>query len=179
MNSHAADSKKAIKEGQLEISLGVRGFEAVKQEDESSEALKAAQHAAKALRASSRKVDKPLKSLHLQRRNFGARAKDDADADVAKYAAVAEDLSNICNAIEKFKDDAEAVAVYVDELAKKGVNKEIEQEAAIKEFEESCKYRAQQCDQWRKAGDEHARNAALKVADVQGKLMRDPSEWDV
>ena len=178
MNSHAADSKKAIKEGQLEISLGVRGSEAVKQEDEGSEALKAAMHAAKALRASSRKVDKPLKSLHVQRRHFVARAKDEAEPDVAKYAAVAEDLANICNAIEKYKDDAEAIAVYVDELAKKGVNKEIEQEAAIKEFEEACKHRAQQCDQWRKSGDEHAKNAALKVAEVQGKLLRDPSEWD-
>ena len=113
-------------------------------------------------------------------KQFATRAKAQEDPDVQKFAEASQDLDKVCAALNQYQEDAEAIAVYVGELAKNGPDKQAEdKDQALKDFEMWCGERAKQCDSWRKSGDEHAKNAALKVADVQGKLMRDPSEWDI
>ena len=182
LRSHANDCKKAIASGALEVSLGVRGSDEVKQENESNaarnEALKAAKHAAKALRIVGKKVDKSLKSLTVMLRQFNARAKMTEDPDVQKFQEASEDLQSIVKVLNRHQEEAEEMAIYVDELVKNGPDKEAEdKEQALKTFEKQCEIRAKQCDSWRKAGDVHAKEAGAKVAEMQGKLLRDPSEW--
>ncbi|CAK0906635.1 unnamed protein product [Prorocentrum cordatum] len=142
LESRANDCKQAIQSGWLEFSMGARGGDEVQREGDGAEALEAAKHAAKFLRASRRKVDRPLKSLTVP--------------DVDKYAEAGTDLDKVCDALNLYQED---------------------QEKVINKLKGKCEARAKQRDERRKAGDEHAKNAATKVTEMQGKLMRDPSEW--
>ena len=54
----------------------------------------------------------------------------------------------------------------------------LEKVGSLEKFEEDCANHAQQRDGRRKAGEERLKHAAEKVAELQGKLTRDPSEWD-
>ena len=62
---------------------------------------------------------------------------------------------------------------------KAGIDKDAEdRETAVEKFEDICKQRAKQCDEFRKSADEHIKNATAKVAEMKFKVTADPSEWD-
>ena len=61
---------------------------------------------------------------------------------------------------------------------KAGIDKDAEdRETAVEKFEDICKQRAKQCDEFRKSADEHMKNASAKVAEMKFKVTADPSEW--
>ena len=128
--------------GRLEATLGVRGDTDVKQEEESSEATKAARHACKALRSSLKKVDKPLKSLTAMKRTFAARAQVLDDKDVKQWQEASKHLNSVCEGLETYHTDGEHVACYTEHLLKSGVDNNTEnKEEAVAKFEEACKVR--------------------------------------
>ena len=165
--------------GELAANLGVCGDADVKQEEDGSEANKAARHACKALRSSLKKVDKPLKSLTAMKRTFAARAQVLDDKDVVQWREVSKHLNSVCEALEKNHEDCEHVACCTEHLLKNGVDKNTEnREEAVAKFEELCKMRAKQCDDYRKGADTHIQKATEKADEMKFKLTTDPSEWE-
>ena len=165
--------------GELAANLGVCGDADVKQEEDGSEANKAARHACKALRSSLKKVDKPLKSLTAMKRTFAARAQVEDDVDVKQWQEESAQLNKVCEALEQYHNDCEHVACCTEHLLKQGVDKNMEdKEEAVAKFEEACKIRAKQCDSFRLGADTHIQNATEKSAEMKFKLTSDPSEWD-
>ena len=63
----------------------------------------------------------------------------------------------------------------MDTLAKEGP-KEEGKELAVQKFEEACGLRATRCDDRRRA-DDRVKHGAEKISEMQGKLLREPSEW--
>ena len=165
--------------GGLEVTLGVRGNTEVKQEQEGSEASRAATHACKALRTSLKKVDKPLRTLVNLRRTFVARAAVYDDEDVTKWQDASKHLNTVLEGLEKFHEDCEHICCCTDHALKAGIDKNAEdRETAVAKFENICKQRAQQCDEYRKSADEHIKNATAKAAEMKFKVATDPSEWE-
>ena len=164
--------------GGLEVSLGVHGDTEVKQEQEGSEASRAATHACKALRTSLKKVDKPLRTLVNLKRTFVARAAVYDDKDVTKWQDASKHLNTVLEGLEKFHEDCEHVCALTEHVLKEGVDKTAEdRETAVAKFETICKMRATQCDEYRKSADEHIKNATAKAAEMKFKVTTDPSEW--
>ena len=165
--------------GGLEISLGVRGNTEVKQEQEGSEASKAATHACKTLRASLKRVDKPLKALTCLKRTFRANASVEGDKDVAKWREASAHIDSVCDNLEKFSQECEEICAATEHELKAGIDNDTDdRESAVNKFEEMCKQRAKQCDDFRKSADTHTKNASAKVAEMKFKIAADPSEWD-
>ena len=156
----------------------MHGDTEIKQEEEGSEARGAATHACKALRNSLRKIDKPLRTLTNFKRTFLARAGVFDDKDVKKWDKASKHLNTVCDGLEKFHEECEHVCAMTEHILKAGIEKEGDKETAVAKFENLCKMRAKQCDEYRKSADEHITRATEKAAEMKFKVASDPSEWE-
>ena len=178
MLSNAMDPKLAIKSGRLEL-MGIAGQDENADDGQGSLALKAAKHACKVLRHTIKKIEKQLRSFGTLKKQYSARATvavQEDDQHVEKWQLEKTQVEGFVTKLEQFTGDAEAIALFVDELAKDGPLED-DGPDAVKNFEEKCEKRAKQCEEWRLAGEVHVQGGAHKITEMQSQLLRDPAEW--
>ena len=167
-----------MKSGHLEL----MGFAAQSDGEENSqggEAKKAAKHACKALRQVSRKIEKQLKSFTALKKQYSARtimAETDGEQHTEKWQAQKTYVETCVTHLSKWCEDVEDVCMRTEKLMNDGPLEE-DGADAVKNFESKCEDRAKQCEQWRRAGEEHSHGGGKKITELQGMLLSCPSEW--
>ena len=175
---NAGDAKKALKSGHLEL-MGFAAQADGEDDGQGSEAKKAAKHACKALRQVSRKIEKQLKSFNALKKQYFARAvmsEAEEEEHVEKWQAKKIEVEKFVTALNKWCEEVEDICLRTEQLTKDGPSEE-DGPDAVKNFEAKCEERAKQCEEWRRAGEQHSHGGGQKITELQAMLLICPSEW--